>query len=85
MSQRQVDYLPRTITTFQNALNPIMHKHWYIKYLVLLTDMKQPLVYVNSAISMECTLRCAVCGLKYSHAIDSEASDSLRVTCTKKQ
>jgi len=54
-----------------------MHKNWYVK---LLTYPKQPLVFVKFALSRYCMLKCALCGLKYGHVIDSETSGSLRVT-----
>ena len=39
--------------------NPIMHKNWYIKYLMLLTHPKQLLVFVKCALSRY-TLKCAL-------------------------
>jgi len=30
--------------------NLVVHKNWYIKYLVLLTYLKQPLVFVRCTI-----------------------------------
>jgi len=51
-----------------------------VMHTKLLTFLKQPLVFVKGALSSYCTLKCALSDLKYGHVIDSEASDSLRVT-----
>ena len=59
------------LSTRVHYVSPVMHKNWYLNYLVLLNDPKQLLVFNLD------TLKCA---LRFSHVIDSEASDSLRVT-----
>ena len=66
---RPVHYLVNHNSYCPSALTiPGMHENWFQKYLVSLTDPKQPLVL------------CALCDLMFSHVIDPEASDSLRVT-----
>ena len=37
--------------------SPVMHKNCYLKYLMLLTYLKQPLVFVKCELSKSCTLK----------------------------
>jgi len=73
-NRRRVHYPSETITTLPECTitNLIMHKNLYMNYLVLLTYPKRPLLLKF--------VKCALHDLKYSQVIDSEESDSLRVT-----
>jgi len=57
--------LLKIVTTLFECTKTHNAKNWYIKHLVLLTYLKQLLVFE----------KCALHSLKCSHVIDSEASD----------